>query len=125
MRLLIIEDDSYMLQLYQRLFELEGFQVKTANDGLEALSVLKSSSELPDLVLLDIMMPNMDGFQFLVERNKLDKIKDLPVIVLTNLFAQEDRVKAMELGAKDFLVKSEQDPKDLVSKVKNEFNFKK
>ena|SRR3989338_4972118 len=118
MKLMIVEDDSFMIQLYHNLFKLEGFEVELAKDGLEALDKLKTAEKMPDIILLDIMMPRMDGFEFLRQRNKVDKLKNIPVVVLSNLFSEEDQEKIKKLGAKGFITKSEQDPKELVKKVK-------
>ena len=84
---MIVEDDSFMIQLYHNLFKLEGFEVELAKDGLEALDKLKTAEKVPDIILLDIMMPRMDGFEFLRQRNKVDKLKNIPVVVLPNLFS--------------------------------------
>lgn len=118
---MIVEDDSFILQIYNQLFKLEGMDVETATDGLDALEKLKKAETLPDGVVLDVMMPKMDGFQFLAERQKEEKLKNLPVIVLTNLFSDDDKKKAMDLGAKAFILKSGQDPKELVVQIKQAF----
>ncbi len=115
---MIVEDDSFMLQLYGHLFHLEGFEIESASDGKDALDKLKADQNIPDVIMLDIMMPGMSGFEFLEHKNKDEKLKDVPVIVLSNVFTEAEKQKAKDLGAKEFVVKSEQDPKDLVKKVK-------
>ena len=123
MKLLIVEDDKFILQIYHQLFKLEGLEIDTASDGLDALEKLKAAQILPDGIVLDIMMPRMDGLQFLAEKLKNDKIKNIPVIVLTNLYSEEDKKKALDLGAQAFVLKSGQDPKELVAQVKQAFAF--
>jgi len=119
MKLMIVEDDSFMLQIYHNLFQLEGIEIETAKDGLDALEKLRSDGVMPAAIVLDIMMPRMDGYQFLEEQQKDPKLKDIPVIVLSNLFSPEDQDKAKKLGAKELLVKSAQDPKELIKKIKD------
>jgi len=116
---MIVEDDSFMLQIYHNLFQLEGIEIETAKDGLDALEKLRSDGVMPAAIVLDIMMPRMDGYQFLEEQQKDPKLKDIPVIVLSNLFSPEDQDKAKKLGAKELLVKSAQDPKELIKKIKD------
>lgn len=118
MKILIVEDDKYIAQLYTNLFNLEGFTATSNSSAKEALESLESSQELPDMILLDIMMPEMDGFQFLEKKNEDPKLKPIPVIVLTNMYDDEARDKAKSFGALDLFVKSELNPKDLVEKVK-------
>ncbi len=118
MKVLLVEDDGYMAQLYQNLLGLEKFEVDMAGNGQQALDSLRTMQQLPDLILLDIMMPQMDGFQLLEELKRDEKLKNIPTIVLTNMYAEEARARAKSLGAKEFFIKSEQDPKDLVEKIK-------
>lgn len=121
MKLLIVEDDNFLLQIYHQLFKLEGIEVETASDGFDALEKLKNAATVPDGVVLDVMMPKMDGFQFLAERLKEEKLRNLPVIVLTNLYSEADKKKALDLGARAFILKSNQDPKELVAQIKQAF----
>jgi DNA-binding response OmpR family regulator len=117
MKVMYIEDDSYMSNLYMRLLDLEGFEIESAKDGQTGLEKLQKMEKVPDLLLLDIMLPQMDGFEFLKQKNKIAKLKAIPVIVFTNLYSQQDQQKALGLGAKLFMVKSEHDPKELVNKI--------
>ena len=114
--LLLIEDDPLMLRMYRKIFELEGYEVELAVGGQEGLD--KAKSDKPTLVLLDIMMPKMDGFEVLGRLKEDPETKDIPVVVLTNLAGTQDAKKAMEMGASKYIIKSEQDPKEITSMVK-------
>lgn len=114
--LLLIEDDPLMLRLYRKIFELEGYEIELAAGGQEGLD--KAKSDKPTLVLLDIMMPKMDGFEVLGKLKEDPETKDIPVVVLTNLAGTQDAKKAMEMGASKYIIKSEQDPKEVAILVK-------
>jgi CheY-like chemotaxis protein len=114
--LLLIEDDPLMLRMYRKIFKLEGYQVELAAGGQEGLD--KAKSDKPTLVLLDIMMPKMDGFEVLGKLKEDPETKDIPVVVLTNLAGTQDAKKAMEMGALKYIIKSEQDPKEVATLVK-------
>ncbi len=114
--LLLIEDDPLMLRLYRKIFKLEGYEVELAAGGQEGLD--KAKSDKPTLVLLDIMMPKMDGFEVLGKFKEDPETKDIPVVVLTNLAGTQDAKKAMEMGALKYIIKSEQDPKEVAILVK-------
>lgn len=115
-KILIIEDDRFISKMYQTKLSLEGYTVETAENG--ALGVEKIKSFQPDMVLLDIIMPEMDGFGVLEAIRDDDSINSTPVVVMSNL-AQEDHLKrAKALGAKDYIVKSQLTPMDVVKKIK-------
>jgi CheY-like chemotaxis protein len=115
-KILIIEDDPLMSRMYQKIFTFEGFEVVTAEDGQDGLDKIRS--ENPTLVLLDVMMPKLNGFEVL-ERLKADPAtKSIPVIMLTNLSSQQDADNAMLKGAVKYIVKSEHDPKQVADMVK-------
>ena len=115
-KILIIEDDPLMSRMYQKIFSLEGYSVDIAGDGLEGLE--KTRSLKPTLILLDIMMPKMNGLQVL-EKLKLDpETKSIPVVILTNLAGSRDAEDAMLKGAVKYIVKSEYEPKQIVQMVK-------
>jgi len=116
-KILIIEDDRFIAKMYQTKLSLEGYTVEVAENG--ALGVEKIKSFSPDLVLLDIIMPEMDGFGVLEAIRDDDAINSTSVIVMSNL-AQEDHLKrAKALGAKDYIVKSQFTPMDVVNKIKD------
>jgi len=103
-KILIIDDEQDLVKLVKEILELENFQVSSAYDGEGGLR--KASSEIPDLILLDIKMPGINGFQVL-ERLKMDKTtSQIPVVMLTTSVLRRDRDKAFDLGAVDYVVKS-------------------
>lgn len=115
-KILLIEDDMFMRRLYSDVFTLEGFDFATAENGEEGL--LQIYKETPALVLLDIMMPNMNGLEVL-EKLKIDpRTKNIPVVMLTNLSGKTEENNAIQKGATKYLVKSEYEPKQIVGIVK-------
>lgn len=105
-----------MQRMYQKAFSFDGYDVVVASDGVEGLDMVRS--ERPTAVLLDVMMPRMNGLEVL-EKIKADPdMKKLPIIMLTNLAGSADAEKALELGAVKYIVKSEQEPKEVVKMVK-------
>lgn len=115
-KILIIEDDPLMQRMYQKAFTFDGYDVLVAGDGVEGLD--KARSEKPTAVLLDVMMPKMNGLDALAKMKSDPDLKKLPVIMLTNLAGSADAEKALELGAVKYIVKSEQEPKEVVKMVK-------
>ena len=104
-KILIIEDDKFLLKLYSGKLRREGFEVLESLRGKEGLS--KIFTEKPDLVILDLILPDMNGFEVLSEIKLNPKTKNIPVIILTNLGQQSDIRKGLELGAAAYLVKAE------------------
>lgn len=115
-KILIVEDDEFLADIYKTKFELEGFKVLLATDGEKGLKAIQSKK--PDLVLLDILLPKMDGFAILQTIKKDPEIKNIPVILLTNLGQKEDVQKGLDLGAVDYLIKAHFNPAETVEKVK-------
>ena len=115
-KILLIEDDPFLLSMYSTKFELEKFNVICASDGEEGLKMAKSSA--PTIILLDILMPKMNGFEVL-EGLKKDKLtRHIPVILLTNLNQKDDIEKGLALGADDYLIKAHFMPSEVVDKIK-------
>ena len=114
--ILLVEDDTFLSNIYKTKFEMEGYQVITAMDGEAGLTFVKTKK--PDLILLDILLPKMDGFSVLKEIKADEKIKDIPVILLTNLGQKDDVSKGLELGAVDYLIKAHFKPSETVGKVR-------
>lgn len=106
--ILLVDDDPLIIRMYQKKLSTDGYTVSTAFNGEEAMvEVLKQK---PDLILLDVMMPRMNGVETLKVLKEKSETKDIPVIILTNLGDNEDDVtNAKQLGALDYLVKSETD----------------
>ena len=117
-KILIIEDEEIMYSLLERKLSQEGYTVKVAKDGEEGLEEIRK--EKPDLVLLDIIMPKKGGFEVMEDIQKDKNLKDVPVIVISNSGQPVELDKAKELGAKDWLIKTEFDPEEVIEKVKNQ-----
>lgn len=115
--LFMAEDDPLMSRMYERAFRLGGHELTMAFDGKEALAALQKIEPKPVLIMLDVMMPNMNGFDVLRQIKQDEKLKNIPVIMLTNLAGDADAEKALGLGAVLYLVKSQYDPKEIVNKV--------
>lgn len=113
----MVEDDVELVKMYERIFALEGFELETAKDGDEGLE--KARTAKPALILLDIMMPKLDGFQVLLRLKSKPETEGVPVIVLTNLSGVKDAQSALYIGALKYLVKSQYEPKQVVDIVKN------
>jgi two-component system response regulator CpxR len=117
--ILLIEDDPMLTELYQTKLEMEGYTVTIATDGEAGLAAAAKTK--PHLVLLDIMLPKMNGFEVLKKLKKAKATAKIPVIVLTNLGgekADSDKKLALSLGATEFLVKTFHLPDDIVGKIK-------
>ena len=104
-KILIIEEDKFLLKLYSDKLQKEGFEVDTSLTGEEGLH--KVSAEKPDLIILDLLLPRKNGFEILSELKLNPETKDIPVVILTNLGQESDRRKGMELGASAYLVKTD------------------
>ncbi len=115
-KILIVEDDNFLVDMYTTKFELEGFQVIAAEDGEKGIAL--AQEEKPDIILLDILMPKKDGFSTLEDLKKDDVTKDIPVILLTNLGQKEDVKKGFDLGAAGYLIKAHFMPSEVVDKIK-------
>ena len=119
-KVLIVEDDLFLSEMYAAKLELEGYEVLIATNGEEALDKMRLNK--PDIVLLDLLMPKKDGFEVLREKFIDSEIKNIPVIVLTNLSQKEQIKKCYELGAKDFLIKAYFVPAEVIKKIGNLIN---
>ena len=117
-KLFFVEDDPLFLRVYIDFFSKEGFEVETADNGLKALGKLESMEKLPSLIVIDMMMPEMNGLEFLRVAKSNPRYKRIPVIMLTNLNSQSDVEQAYILGAILYLVKTDYSPKEVVGKIK-------
>src|SRR3989304_6736448 len=115
-KILIVEDDPLMSRMYQKIFKFEGYDVEMAANGEEGLEKVKSAK--PTLILLDIMMPKMNGLEVLEKLKADPATKTIPVVVLTNLAGQSDAEKALSMGAIKYIIKSEYEPKQVANMVK-------
>jgi|SRR3989344_2257894 len=114
-KVLIVEDDKILSNMYRVKFTNAGHQVALAENGEEGIAKMKAMH--PDLVLMDLMMPVMDGFTAIMRIQEDPTLKTVPVIVLTNLSMSEDAKKAIEMGAKDYFVKSDLTPAQVLEKA--------
>lgn len=115
-KILIAEDEDILLNVLKDRFEVEGWKVTVAKNGVEAMEFINKSKF--DLVLLDLLMPKKDGFEVLKEVKDNPELKNLPIIVLSNLGGNEDIKKALALGANDYFVKTQHPMSEIVEKVK-------
>ena len=114
-KILLVEDEEIMISLLQKKLTKEGYEISVARDGEEGLKAMREVR--PDLVLLDIIMPKMGGFEVMEEMGKDKNLKDIPVIVISNSGQPVELDKAQKLGAKDWLIKTEFDPQEVLGKV--------
>jgi len=115
-KILIIEDDTFIRDNYQIKFQQKGFEVMMAEDGVVALERLNQF--VPDIILLDVIMPYMDGMEVLRKIKENGKLKEIPIIMLTNISEKEKIDEGMETGANDYLIKSHFTPSEVVHKVR-------
>lgn len=115
-KILLVEDEDFIRDLYKRQIELGGFSVDAAAKGGEGLTFLKNNPY--DLVLLDIMLPEVNGLDILREAKKDEKTKNIPVVLLTNLGQDSVKQEAMALGAKEYIIKATYTPDQLVKKIR-------
>jgi len=113
---LLVEDDVFLSGIYQKKFEMEGFKVSLADNGEKALVEVKKKK--PDIVMLDILLPKLDGFAVLGKLKADSETKDIPVILLTNLGQKDDVEKGLQMGAVDYLIKAHFKPSEVVDKIK-------
>jgi DNA-binding response OmpR family regulator len=115
-KVLLVEDDSFLLGMYATKFELENFEVVTAEDGEKGLRLAKEKQ--PDVILLDLLMPKMNGFEVLHGIKSDETTKSIPVILLTNLNQKEEIDRGLAMGAADYLIKAHFMPSEVVDKIK-------
>lgn len=120
-KILIVEDDPDLLKILADKFTNEGFVVATARDGEEGL--VEISHNQPDAVLLDVIMPRMDGITMLKKLRAEPSHKDIPVLILTNLADSDAVVTSLEHGAFDYLIKTDWHLSEVVNKVKNRLHL--
>lgn len=115
-KILIIEDDPLMSRMYEQIFTFDQYEVKVADDGEQGLLTAKEFK--PTVIMLDVMMPKLNGFEVL-DRLKIDpELKLIPVIMLTNLSSDQDAQTAMLKGAVKYIVKNQHDPKEISKMIK-------
>ena len=115
--ILIIEDDKFLRELISRKLTGEGFDVLEAVDGEDGIKKIKEGKS--DLVLLDLILPGIDGFEVLAKLRDDAEISSIPVIILSNLGQREEVEKGLKLGAIDYLIKAHFTPGEIIEKIKN------
>ena len=120
--ILIVEDDKFFRDLVSKKLEKNGFEMFLAADSKEALTILEEKK--PSLIISDLILPGLDGFELISMLKKDDKTKGIPVIVLSNLGQKDEVERAMSLGAIDFMVKVNFTPDEIVDKIKKVLNGK-
>lgn len=118
-KILLVEDDKMICSMYKTKLEQEKFEITTAEDGAKGLDM--AVQIMPDLILLDIILPQIDGFAVLQELKLGAKTKNIPVIMLTNLGTSDDKAKAEQYGSDGYIVKSENTPAQICEYVKKQF----
>ena len=114
--ILIIEDDKFLRDLIARKLTEEGFEISEAVNGEEGIKKIKEGK--PDLVLLDLILPGIDGFEVLRKIKEEPQLARIPVIILSHLGQKEDVEKGMKLGASDYLIKAHFTPAEIIQKIK-------
>src|SRR5688572_3371930 len=115
MKVLVAEDDSFLSDAYRAKLEKSGFEVSMAGDGEEAMKLLDTL--VPDVILLDLVMPKKDGFTTLAEIRSRAPLKDVPIIVASNIGQKGEMERARQLGANDYIIKSDLSMDDLVGRI--------
>ena len=115
-KIAIIEDDAVISQMYRMKFEADGFEVQLANNGKRGVAMVQAFA--PDLILMDLQMPEMGGAEALAVIRKNEWGKDIPVIILTNLGQEESPKEIRDLGIHSYIVKAELTPRQVVQRVK-------
>jgi CheY-like chemotaxis protein len=117
-KILLVEDEELMIGLLQKKLIKEGYEVTVARDGEEGLK--KAREVMPDLILMDIIMPKMGGLEVMEHIQKEEDLKKIPIIIISNSGQPVEIDRAQRLGAKDWLVKTDFDPQELVEKIKKQ-----
>jgi DNA-binding response OmpR family regulator len=116
-KILIIEDDKFLRELITQKLVKEGYETSSAVDGEEGVKKIKE--EMPHMVLLDLILPGIDGFEVLTKMKEDPALGSIPVIILSNLGQKEDIERGLKLGAVDYLIKAHFTPGEIIEKIKN------
>lgn len=114
-KIIIAEDEPILIEMYKLYFERAGYEVLKADNGRECIDFVKK--EKPDIILLDILMPKLDGWEVLKQLKTDPETKQIPILVFSNLGQTQEVQKGLDLGADDYVVKSNVTPKELLEKV--------
>ena len=116
-KILIIEDDKFLLKAYSIKLKKEKFSVILATDGVNGLEL--AEKERPSLIILDLMLPRMNGFEFLKKIKSDDNLRDIPIIVISVLGQKTDQEKAIKLGAEKYLIKTDHTLEEIIKNINN------
>jgi len=114
-KIVIAEDEPILIEMYKLYFERTGYEVLKAGNGRECINFVKK--EKPDIILLDILMPKLDGWEVLKQLKTDPETKQIPILVFSNLGQTQEIQKGLDLGANDYVIKSNVTPKELLEKV--------
>lgn len=117
-KIIIVEDEKILANLLNRKLKDQGYESMVAWNGKEGLELIRKES--PDLILLDIVMPEMDGFEMMEIISKDKELNKIPIIIVSNSGQPVEIGRAQKLGAKDWLIKAEFDPQEVIDKVKKQ-----
>ena len=118
-KIFIVDDDVFITRMYGRIFNLKNHEVVVANDGDKAIELLEKMSPAPDLIALDIMMPKMNGLELLKKIRSIERLKDIPAVILTNSYGKEHEKEFADLGVRAYLIKMENTPAEIVQKLED------
>ena len=116
LKILVVEDEQILAEMYQDKFKKEGFEVIVAKDGKEGIKMMREQK--PALVLLDILLPNENGIDFLKKQKKDPELSSIPIIVFSNFDDPETKKETLDLGVKEYLIKSNHNPREIVEQIK-------
>ena len=116
-KILIIEDEPLLAEMYETRISREGFKVSVAQSVVQGIELAKR--EKPNLILLDILLPDGNGIDFLVMKQKEEGIASIPVVTFSNFDDPEAKKRALELGAKEYLLKTDYTPQELVKRMRS------
>lgn len=114
-KILLIEDDPFLIDIYTTKLKSSGFEVRVAKDGEAA--ILAFDKERPDLLILDIVLPNFNGWEFLREVKGKKEYENIPIIILSNLGQKNEVTKGLEMGAVRYLIKAQYTPSEVVEEI--------
>ena len=116
-KILIVEDDIQVGRMYERAFKMRDYEVQVITDGAAALDVLRKATDLPSVIALDIVIPKLSGKDLLLEFKKDERLKHIPVVMLTNSVHKEEADRYISLGAALYLIKFDHASKDIVDQI--------
>jgi DNA-binding response OmpR family regulator len=118
--ILLVEDDPFLVDIYTEKFKMAGFNVETVGDGEKTLDNIKEKN--PDIIVLDLVLPHMDGWEILKKIKEEESLKRIPVIIFSNLGQKSDIEKSLSMGAEKYLIKSQYTPSEVTAEIKKILN---